>query len=136
MSRDIQIVGGGLAGLTLGIALRQAGAGVTLWESGAYPRHRVCGEFISGRGLAVIQQLRLERVIRELPVRTAQTCAFNLARISGPVRSLPKPALCVSRYDLDRALANELTRLGGTLRTNEKWTGDRTEPGTVRATGR
>jgi len=48
--KPITIVGGGLAGLTLGIGLRQRGVPVTIWEAGKYPRHRVCGEFISGNG--------------------------------------------------------------------------------------
>ena len=52
--KPITIVGGGLAGLTLGIGLRQRGVPVTIWEAGRYPRHRVCGEFISGNGQAVL----------------------------------------------------------------------------------
>ena len=48
--KSIAIVGGGLAGLTLGIGLRQRGVPAALWEAGRYPRHRVCGEFICGRG--------------------------------------------------------------------------------------
>ncbi|MDB6025304.1 MAG: putative electron transfer oxidoreductase, partial [Verrucomicrobiales bacterium] len=45
-ARPITIVGGGLSGLTLGIALRQRGIPTTIWEAGRYPRHKVCGEFI------------------------------------------------------------------------------------------
>ena len=57
--KPITIIGGGLAGLTLGIGLRQLGAPVTIWEAGRYPRHRVCGEFISGNGQAVLQRFGL-----------------------------------------------------------------------------
>ena len=52
-AKPIQIVGGGLAGLTLGIALRKKEIPVAIFEAGNYPRHRVCGEFISGRGLEI-----------------------------------------------------------------------------------
>jgi 2-polyprenyl-6-methoxyphenol hydroxylase-like FAD-dependent oxidoreductase len=52
--KPITIVGGGLAGLTLGIALRKREIPVTVFETGNYPRHRVCGEFISGRGLEIL----------------------------------------------------------------------------------
>ena len=48
MSETITINGGGLTGLSLAIALRKHGVAVTLHEAGTYPRHRVCGEFISG----------------------------------------------------------------------------------------
>ncbi|MFZ9874958.1 MAG: NAD(P)-binding protein, partial [Candidatus Methylacidiphilales bacterium] len=47
--KTVEIVGGGLAGLTLGLCLRQKGVPVDLFEAGTYPRHRVCGEYLSGR---------------------------------------------------------------------------------------
>src|SRR5947208_2116234 len=53
--KHVSIVGGGLAGLTLGIGLRRQGIPVTIWERGQYPRHRVCGEFSGGRGQGVWQ---------------------------------------------------------------------------------
>ncbi|MCB9898586.1 MAG: NAD(P)-binding protein, partial [Planctomycetes bacterium] len=59
-ARPITIVGGGLAGLTLGIALRRHDVPVLLDEAGRYPRHRVCGEFVNGRGREVLRALRLE----------------------------------------------------------------------------
>ncbi|MFT6498530.1 MAG: 2-polyprenyl-6-methoxyphenol hydroxylase-like FAD-dependent oxidoreductase, partial [Akkermansiaceae bacterium] len=46
--KKIEIAGGGLAGLSLGIALRRFGIPVLLREASTYPRHRVCGEFING----------------------------------------------------------------------------------------
>ena len=50
LKHPISIAGGGLAGLSLGIALQSRGVSVTLHEASTYPRHRVCGEFISGVG--------------------------------------------------------------------------------------
>ncbi len=46
--KTVQIIGGGLAGLSLGIALRKAGVPVRIFEANDYPRHRVCGEFVAG----------------------------------------------------------------------------------------
>ena len=59
--KNITIVGGGLAGLTLGIGLKTATVNlpVTIYEAGHYPRHRVCGEFISGRGHTTLARLGL-----------------------------------------------------------------------------
>ena len=64
MPEPIIIVGGGLAGLTLGIGLRRRNVPVTVWEAGQYPRHRVCGEFISGRGPASLGRIGLLDGIR------------------------------------------------------------------------
>ena len=46
--QSVRIVGGGLAGLSLGIGLRRAGVSTEIFEAGDYPRHRVCGEFVTG----------------------------------------------------------------------------------------
>jgi menaquinone-9 beta-reductase len=75
-SKAVTIVGGGLAGLTLGIALRRRNIPVTVWESGAYPRHRVCGEFISGRGQAVLEYLGLMQQLCSCGARRAVSAAF------------------------------------------------------------
>ena len=46
--KPLTIAGGGIAGLALGIALRRRSIPVQVLEAAADPRHRVCGEFISG----------------------------------------------------------------------------------------
>jgi len=132
--RPITIVGGGLAGLTLGIALRQRDVPVTLWEAGRYPRHRVCGEFISGRGQQVLARLGLGEILAGA-VR-AQTAVFFAGRNRSPIRALPEPALCLSRHALDHRLAGEFHRLGGDLRENARWPQNDFPEGVVRATGR
>ena len=78
--KPITIVGGGLAGLTLGIGLRQQGVPVTVWEAGQYPRHRVCGEFISGCGQNVLARLGLLESFRHagsVPARRNINSSFR-----------------------------------------------------------
>ena len=54
---DVLIIGGGLAGLCAGIDLAQAGYEVLLFEPKAYPRHKVCGEYISNEVLPYLKSL-------------------------------------------------------------------------------
>jgi flavin-dependent dehydrogenase len=133
MMRPIEIIGGGLAGLSLGLALRRGGVPVTLHEAGRFPRHRVCGEFISGLSAGVIERLDLATALagalRHVDV------AWSVG--GGPARhqTLPHPALALSRHVLDTRLAGEFTAAGGDLHA-----GSRLEPaprtGRVIATGR
>jgi len=146
----ITIVGGGLAGLMLGIGLRRRGVPVTVWEAGHYPRHRVCGEFISGRGQETLSRLGLRELLECAGAVNAGTAAFFSATQSTPPRSLPARAICLSRFTMDHALAVEFRRLGGELLEGQRWPTvrvhasacpDRLKPelqpeGVVRASGR
>jgi menaquinone-9 beta-reductase len=131
----IQIAGGGLAGLTLGIALRQRGVPATIFEAGSYPRHRVCGEFISGRGLEVLDELGLKEKFMDAGAIEAKSAAFFLNKTGTANLALPVPALCLSRHVMDKLLADEFERLGGDLRAGERWE-DGFGEGVVRASGR
>lgn len=134
--KPIIIVGGGLAGLTLGIGLRQQGIPVTVWEAGHYPRHRVCGEFISGRGQDVLARLGLLDAFFEAGADLACTAAFYLGKVGTPVRDLSTPALCLSRFAMDALLAGHLRQAGGELREDARWREDDYGEGVVRANGR
>ncbi len=134
-AKPIQIIGGGLAGLTLGIALRRAGVPTVIFEAGHYPRHRVCGEFISGGGLAVLQELGLKRKFLDAGAREAHSAVFVSEKSPSPVHRLPSSALCLSRWVMDKLLADEFQILGGDLRCGKRWRGDVAE-GSVRANGR
>jgi 2-polyprenyl-6-methoxyphenol hydroxylase-like FAD-dependent oxidoreductase len=134
--KPITIVGGGLAGLTLGIGLRQQGIPVTVWEAGQYPRHRVCGEFISGRGQDVLTRLGVRESLAAAGWSLARTAAFYLDRAGSPVRPLPAPALCLSRFALDALLAGLFRQAGGELREHARWREEEFGEGVVRANGR
>jgi 2-polyprenyl-6-methoxyphenol hydroxylase-like FAD-dependent oxidoreductase len=118
--RTITIIGGGLAGLTLGIGLRQRGIPATIFESGRYPRHRVCGEFISGNGPAVLERLGLLPLLERAGAIRVQSARFISRADQSPVRTLSSPALGLSRYLLDATLANEFQRLGGELHQDSR----------------
>jgi menaquinone-9 beta-reductase len=135
MAETMTIAGGGLAGLALGIGLRQAGVPVTVWEAGHYPRHRVCGEFISGRGRASLARLGLLGGLQEAGAGLATSAAFFAGSARVAAWPLPEPALCISRFVLDEWLAREFQRLGGELRLGARWRGE-FGTGVVCASGR
>jgi 2-polyprenyl-6-methoxyphenol hydroxylase-like FAD-dependent oxidoreductase len=132
----IRVIGGGLAGLTLGIALRNRNVPVVVCEAGRYPRHRVCGEFISGRGIEVLHRLGLwDMLVAHGGLQEVRTVAFHADDVKGATVSLPHIAWSISRYDLDALLADELVARGGELMTGhrERATSGK---GVVLATGR
>lgn len=136
VENSIQIVGGGLAGLSLGIGLRLENVPVTIWEAGHYPRHRVCGEVLSGRGCDVLDRLALLKPVLACGGRLAQSAAFFADGRLLPVFDLPAPAICVARYTLDELLAKRFRLLGGQLRDGQRWPASTLGPGVVRASGR
>jgi 2-polyprenyl-6-methoxyphenol hydroxylase-like FAD-dependent oxidoreductase len=134
--KPITVVGGGLAGLTLGIGLRQRALPVTLWEAGSYPRHSVCGEFISGEGEEVLRRLDLHQILTDAGAIAGRTAAFFLGGNSTPARKLATPALCLSRFEMDALLAKKFRELGGELRERTRWGRECAAEGLVVANGR
>ena len=133
--KPVTIVGGGLAGLTLGLQLRQKGVPVLLHDAGTYPRHRVCGEYLSGRALSIIESLGLRPGLDRLGAVESSDVLLSMGSSLLSRRKLPQPALCLSRYEFDRYLVQELTKAGGDIQTAHRIPTQPTE-GTVSATGR
>lgn len=130
---QITIIGGGLAGLSLGIALRHRNVPVTIHEAGSYPRHRVCGEFISGVSPETLANLGIAEIFGD--ARQLRTTAWHLSGEPIMTRDLPEAATGISRYALDRKLAKHFIAVGGDLRIGSRRR-DNDESGTVWACGR
>lgn len=131
--KEITIAGGGLAGLSLGIALRQRGIPATLHEAGSYPRHRVCGEFISGVRSETFESLGLSGLLAgAVAQRTTVWLLGDRKVFSGP---LPNAAQGISRFELDDLLRSRFQELGGHLVTNSRLTPSPAE-GTIWCAGR
>jgi flavin-dependent dehydrogenase len=117
----VHIIGGGLAGLGLGLALRRDGVPVVVHEAGTYPRHRVCGEFISGLSESEVAALGLVDVLAGAP-RHRSTAWFRGAEVILRAE-LPDPAIAISRHALDAAMARRLVDLGAEVRCGERMAG-------------
>ncbi|MDF3057456.1 MAG: putative electron transfer oxidoreductase [Rariglobus sp.] len=133
-SKPVEIVGGGLAGLALGIGLRRAGVPVTVFEAGDYPRHRVCGEFIAGLEEGTLERLGIQNVF-EGSLRHEGVQWFSGDQAAGKMR-LPSPAVGISRFTLDARLAGLFLAHGGKLVTRHRVTGKPEGEGRVNAAGR
>ncbi len=125
--RPLHIVGGGLAGLSLAAALARAGAPVIVFEKQDYPRHKVCGEFITGLDSETIDTLRLEPLLRDAHEHRSATWHTPGGRIFDA--ALPSPAIGISRWILDARLADEVIRAGARLETRARIQPDATTSG-------
>lgn len=130
----IEIIGGGLAGLSLGLALRRAAVPVSLFEAGTYPRHRVCGEFIAGLDASTIKALGLAPFLSDA-LRHQEVAWFIREKLSRE-QTLPAPALAISRHVLDARLAAAFVNAGGILHTGRRVTEIGQPPGRVFTSGR
>jgi flavin-dependent dehydrogenase len=130
----VEIIGGGLAGLAAGLALRRDGVPVTVFEAGDYPRHRVCGEFIAGLDEATSERLGLREFLKD--ARPHRSVTYHLR--DRPLRplTLPATALGISRHTLDARLARAFVAAGGVLHTRTRVPEGDTPPGRVFAAGR
>lgn len=54
---DVIIIGGGLAGLTSSIHIAKNNFSVLLIEKNSYPKHKVCGEYVSNEVLPYLEYL-------------------------------------------------------------------------------
>ncbi|MES2996891.1 MAG: hypothetical protein V4733_08785 [Verrucomicrobiota bacterium] len=111
MTRTVNIAGGGLAGLALAAGLRRHGVPVIVREAGDYPRHRVCGEFISGTDPATLETLGIVDCFQDA-VTLREVTWHRRGEIISRFR-LAQPALGISRYRLDHALRDRVVKLGG-----------------------
>jgi len=132
---EITIVGGGIAGLSLGIALRLREVPVRLLEASHYPRHRVCGEFISGVKPETLQKLGVEEILSDS--ESLVSTGWYDDRGSVLEARLPVPARGISRYRLDQRMAEKIVELGGVVEEGTRYrTESDDESGVVLSTGR
>jgi len=98
---EVLIVGGGVAGCAAAIALARKGQHVTLIEREPTPRHKVCGEFLSGEALDDLHALGIDVAsLGAVPVDRVRLAAARRAAEA----PLPFPAASLTRKALDTAL--------------------------------
>jgi flavin-dependent dehydrogenase len=98
-----------VAGCAASIALARKGRSVTLIEREPEPRHKVCGEFLSGEALEDLDALGID-------VASLGAVPIDFVRLAAARRAaeapLPFPAASVTRKALDTALIAEAIAAG------------------------
>lgn len=128
---EVLMVGGGVAGCAASIALAQSGRRVTLIEREAKPRHKVCGEFLSGEALEDLLLLGIDvRALGAVPIDYVRLAAAKKAAEA----PLPFRAASLTRKTLDAKLMEKAIAAGvSVVRGEGVKTLERLDTGTWRA---
>jgi flavin-dependent dehydrogenase len=98
---EVLVLGGGIAGCAAAIALARKGRRVRLLERESTPRHKACGEFLSGEALDDLRALGIDVVsLGAVPINYVRLAAAGRAAEA----PLPFPAKSLTRKALDTAL--------------------------------
>ena len=99
---QVGIIGGGLAGLCAALHLQQLGISSIVWEKGDYPRHKVCGEYVSAETLHYLQYLGYNPYDHG----AVTINEFSVSHWNGDAThtKLDQGAFGISRYVFDHAL--------------------------------
>lgn len=110
LNNRVIIVGGGLAGLTAAIHLSSKGTDVTLVEKQEYPKHKVCGEYVSNEVLPYLRWLGVD----PSELHPAQITKASFSTVDGKEIQcdLPLGGFGISRYALDHFLYQHAIRNG------------------------
>lgn len=118
MMYDVAIIGGGISGLSLSIDMRKRGYHIIVIEKGTYPRHKVCGEYISMESYNYLQNICPTLATIDLPMinnfrlTTGSNKEFNT--------TLDLGGFGISRYLLEEILFKEAEKQGVEFMLNTK----------------
>lgn len=111
MTYDVIIVGGGLAGLTSAVHLSKKGLSVLLIEKNEYPKHKVCGEYISNEVLPYLNALGFNPF--DFGAKKIDYFTLSTPRSKSIRTKLPCGGFGISRYCIDWELS-KLAKKNGT----------------------
>ena len=107
---DVIIIGGGLAGLCNAIHLSKFGTKVLLIEKNEYPKHKVCGEYISNEVLPYLNFLEINPFdFGAVKIDNFELSTTKNKRIEA---KLPLGGFGISRFQLDFVLSEKAKKNG------------------------
>lgn len=102
---NVIIIGGGLAGLVSALHLSKKGISVLVIEKNSYPKHKVCGEYISNEVLPYLKSLDFNPL--KLHAKEITNFALTTPKNKPIKTKLPLGGFGISRYTLDFELAKK-----------------------------
>ena len=129
---DVVVVGAGPAGAATAILLAEHGWSVTLLDKAAFPRPKICGEYLSPEAARVLDRLAVLKAVDQAgaqPLRGMKivapdgTALEGLYPTSGPWRGYRDHALAIPRELLDRILVDRARGLPVDVRERHRVTG-------------
>jgi flavin-dependent dehydrogenase len=106
---DLIVAGAGPAGAACAITARRGGARVLLLEKDHFPRHKVCGEFVSPESLGLLEWLLGETKFQGHPAVGSSRIFYKDRQAQLPIAPA---ARSVSRSELDFELLQTARRAG------------------------
>lgn len=100
---DVIIIGGGLAGLSSAIHLSKYKLSVLVIEKNEYPKHKVCGEYISNEVLPYLTFLGID--VFKLGAKRIDKFELSTPKNKLVKANLPLGGFGISRYCLDNQLS-------------------------------
>jgi geranylgeranyl reductase family protein len=129
---DVAVVGAGPAGAATAILLAERGWSVTLLDKAAFPRPKICGEYLSPETARILDRLAVLKAVDQAgaqPLRGMRIVAPDGATLdglyptSGPWRGYRDHALAIPREALDRILVDRAKGLPVDVRLRHRVTG-------------
>ncbi|HEY3169600.1 MAG TPA: FAD-dependent monooxygenase [Thermoanaerobaculia bacterium] len=115
-SFDAVVIGAGPAGSSAAAVLAGFGRTVLLLEKELFPRHKVCGEFLSADALPSLERIGAREIVEAATAERITSGVLHLGNGRTVVFRLPAPALGISRFLLDDLLAKRARDSGADVR--------------------
>lgn len=112
---EIEIAGGGPAGAAAALAALAEGSAVRVFEKSQFPRHKVCGEFLSPEILGVFDRLGVSEDFLALRPSRIHRARLHFGR-RAKSWVLAEPAYGLSRSALDHLLLSIAEKRGAEVR--------------------
>ena len=112
---DAAVIGAGPAGSSMAAALAASGWQVLLIERERFPRHKVCGEFLSPEAQHTLSSLGLGQALTSFQPVSLSHAELVSRRGTRLLTPMPAPGWGLSRLAMDARLADSAVQQGATM---------------------